>query len=279
MVASSVIGPGGGALSETGEVHVRHDGGVLRIHIDRPDRRNALDREMVRTMVDALEAAATDDGLRAVLVTAAGEDFCSGADWVATNTAGGSKPRVGHLHRRTPIEQHRLIQLMCTIELPVVCAVRGWAAGFGCHLALAADFTIAGTTARFWEPFGRRGFTPDSGGTWLLPRLVGLARAREMILLGREVSGATAAEWGLVHRAVDAGELDATAESLVAELAEGPTVSFGFAKFCLHRSLSLPLDQAMELEALALELSSRSADFREGLRAFQSRSEPRFEGR
>lgn len=252
---------------------------ALRISLDRPDSRNALNRDMVRQMLDALESAAIDDSLRAVFITSTGDNFCSGADWVATNKADAPKPRVGHLHRRTAIEQHRLIELLRTIELPVVCAVRGWAAGFGCHLALAADFTIASTTARFWEPFGQRGFTPDSGGTWLIPRLVGLARAREMILLGREISGETAATWGLIHQAVDDAALDTTAETLLTELAHGPTVAFGFAKFCLHRSLELPLDQAMELEALALELSSRSSDFREGLRAFTNREQPNFEGR
>lgn len=260
-------------------LRIERDGAVLRICLDRPSQRNALNRPMVRTLVDTLEEAAIDDTLRAILFTSSGDHFCSGADWVATNTAGAPKPRVGHLHRRTPVEQHRLIQLLCTIELPVVCAVRGWAAGFGCHLALAADFTIASREARFWEPFGRRGFTPDSGSTWLIPRLVGLARAREMILLGREVSGETAASWGLIHQAVDEDELDAAAETLLAELASSATVAFGFAKYCLHRSLDLPLDQAMELEALALELSSRSSDFREGLRAFTTRTDPNFEGR
>ncbi len=260
-------------------VRVGIDGAVLRLRLDRPAQRNALDRPTVRTIVEALEAAAVDDSLRCVHLTAEGEHFCAGADWVATNAPGAPKPRVGHLHRRTPVEQHRLIELLCTIELPVVCAVRGWAAGFGCHLALAADFTIAATTARFWEPFGRRGFTPDSGATWLLPRLIGLARARQMLLLGREVSGATAADWGLIHQAVVPEDVDATAEALVAELAAGPTVAIGLTKWCLHRSLDLPLDQAMELEALALELASRSGDFREGLRAFQHRTDPRFEGR
>ena len=161
------------------------------------------------------------------------------------------------------------MQLIQTIEVPVICAVRGWAAGLGCHLALAADFTIAANTARFWEPFGRRGFTPDSGGTWMIPRLVGLARARKMILLGREVSGEEAESWGLIHQAVPDDELETASESLLTELVEAPTIAIGLAKFCLHRSLELPLDQAMELEALALELSSRSGDFKEGLRAFQ----------
>jgi 2-(1,2-epoxy-1,2-dihydrophenyl)acetyl-CoA isomerase len=266
-------------VTDNGDLEFDRAGGVLRIRIARPEHRNALSGAMTREMIRALEDAAIDDSLRAVSLSSTGEHFCSGADWVATNRADAPRPRVGHLHRKQTFESQRLIELLRTIELPVVCTVRGWAAGLGCHLALAADFTVASTTARFWEPFGQRGFTPDSGGTWLIPRLVGLARAREMILLGREISGVRAAEWGLIHQAVPDEELDATSEALLTELVDGPTVAIGLAKFCLHRSLELPLDQAMELEVLALELASRSADFKEGLTAFQERRQPRFEGR
>ena len=264
---------------ENTELVIERDDAIVRIRFNRPTHRNALSNAMVRQLVRTFEEAAVDDTVRAISISSEGGNFCSGADWVATNTAGAPRPRVGHLHRRTPFEAHRLVQLIQTIEVPVVCTVRGWAAGLGCHLALAADFTIASTSARFWEPFGRRGFTPDSGGTWMIPRLVGLARARKMILLGREVSGEEAESWGLIHQAVPEDELDAASESLIKELVDGPTIAFGLAKFCLHRSLELPLDQAMELEALALELSSRSADFKEGLRAFSSRTDPNFEGR
>ena len=266
-------------MTDGPELEILREDSRLTITINRPAHRNALSRAMVLEFVRTLEDAAVDDTVRAILISSRGDNFCSGADWVSTNTSGAPRPRVGHLHRRTPFEAHRLVHLLRTIELPVVCTVRGWAAGLGCHIALASDFTIASTTARFWEPFGRRGFTPDSGGTWMIPRLVGLARAREMILLGREIDGEEAASWGLIHRAVADDELDAAAESLLAELLAGPTVAIGLAKFCLHRSLELPLDQAMELEALALELSSRSTDFKEGLRAFQSRTQPNFEGR
>ena len=113
-----------------------------------------------------------------------------------------------------------------------MCAVRGWAAGLGCQIALAADFTVAAESSRFWEPFLRRGFSPDSGATWLLPRLVGVARAKELLLLGRELSGAEAAGWGLIHRAVPDDELDAAVDELVAELAGAPTVALGLTKRC-----------------------------------------------
>jgi 2-(1,2-epoxy-1,2-dihydrophenyl)acetyl-CoA isomerase len=270
--------PDGPVPDET-ELEIVRDDAILRIRFNRPTHRNALSNTMVRRLVRTFEDAAVDDTVRAISISSVGDNFCSGADWVATNTAGAPRPRVGHLHRRTAFEAHRLVQLIQTIEVPVVCAVQGWAAGLGCHLALAADFTIATTTARFWEPFGRRGFTPDSGGTWMIPRLVGLARARKMILLGREVSGAEAESWGLIHQAVPQDQLETASELLLTELVNGPTIAIGLAKFCLHRSLELPLDQAMELEALALELSSRSGDFKEGLRAFRSRTDPQFEGR
>jgi len=251
--------------------------GVLRITLDRPPRKNSLDSLAIRRIVAALEAAATDDSLRVVLLAGRGGDFCSGADWVASNAAGG-RPRTGSLQRRVSLQAHRMIDLLMALQLPVVCAVRGWAAGLGFQLALAADFTIASESACFWEPFVERGFSADSGATWFLPRLVGVARAKELLLLGRKLSGAEAAAWGLIHRAVPEAELDSATAALVAQLAAGPTVALGLTKRCLHRSLETGLVEAMESEAFALELSSRSADFREGLLAFKERRPARYEG-
>jgi len=261
--------------------------GVLRITLDRPSHKNSLTPGSVRAIVEALESAAVDDALRAVLLDASGPDFCTGADVVAANpergtgprAEGGERPRVGSLQRRTAVQAHRLIEVLTQIQLPVVCAVRGWAAGLGCQLALAADFTIAAETATFWEPFVARGFTPDSGATWLLPRLVGVARAKELLLLGEKLSGAQAAAWGMIHRAVPDGEVAEAAGALAARLAQGPTVAIGLAKSCIQGALALPLAEAMAKEALALELSSRSKDFREGLAAFKERREPKYEGR
>jgi 2-(1,2-epoxy-1,2-dihydrophenyl)acetyl-CoA isomerase len=259
-------------------VVVETDGSVLRLVIDRPDRKNSLGPDAMRALVEALESAATDDSLRAVMLTATGSDFCSGADWVSRN-AGDAKPRTGSIQRRTPLQAHRLIALLLEIQLPVVCVVRGWAAGLGCQLALAADFTIAAEDARFWLPFTRRGFTPDSAATWLVPRLVGIARAKELLLLGRPVSGADAASWGMIHRAVPESDVAGAADELVAELAASATVALGLTKRCIHSALDHGVLDAMADEALALELSSRTADFREGLAAFQERRDPRFEGR
>jgi 2-(1,2-epoxy-1,2-dihydrophenyl)acetyl-CoA isomerase len=157
--------------------------------------------------------------------------------------------------------------------------VRGWAAGLGCQLALAADFTIASDTATLWEPFVPRGFTPDSAATWLLPRLVGIARAKELLLLGEKVTGARAAEWGMIHRSVPDAEVADAALALAVRLAAGPTVAIGLAKSCIRSSLELTMTEAMAKEASALELSSRSEDFREGLAAFKERREPKYRGR
>ncbi len=251
---------------------------VLRITLDRPDRRNSLSHAMIDDLVGLLTAAASDDSLRAVHITGAGEHFCTGADWVATNTP-GERPRTGDLVRRIPHGANRIVELVATIQLPVVVTVRGWAVGLGCNLALAADFTIADTGATFWEPFLSRGFTPDTGSTWLLPRLAGVARAKRMLLLGEKVTGAQAADWGLIHSAVPASDVDTEVDALLARLAGGPTVAIGLAKQAIGYGQHATLAQSMSQELSNLELSCRTADFKEGLAAFRERRDPNFTGR
>ena len=264
------------AAGADGSVTVRSDGAVLRITLDRPSGRNSLSQAMIGTLVEALTDAGSDDSLRAVHIRG-GDNFCAGVDWVAANDR--QRPRTGDLVRRIPHAAHRVIELVASIQLPVLCSVRGWAAGFGCNLALAADFTVAATDAVFWEPFMDRGFSPDSGATWLLPRLVGLARARRMLLLGEKVGAVDAADWGLIHQAVSPAELDDVTEELLQRLASGPTAAIGLAKQALSFGQDATLSQSMTQELFNLELSCRTADFKEGLEAFRQRRPPKFQGR
>lgn len=268
----------GGFQVTDGSVTTSRTDSVLRITLDRPARRNSLDHQMIEDLLGILTAAATDDSLRAVAISGAGDDFCTGADWVATNSS-GQRPRTGDLVRRIPHGAHRIIELVATIQLPVVCTVRGWAVGLGCNLALAADFTIADTGATFWEPFLSRGFTPDSGSTWLLPRLAGVARAKRMLLLGEKVSGTQAADWGLIHSAVDSDDVVAETDALLARLAAGPTVAIGLAKQAIAYGQHATLTQSLNQELSNLELSCRTGDFKEGLAAFRERRDPDFQGR
>ncbi len=253
--------------------------GVLELRLDRPAKRNALTDDMVSAMIGAVDAAGRDEAVRVISLRAEGEHFCTGFDIVGRNAPGGRRPRTGSIQRRLPSQAHRLVPLLCTVQTPVVVAASGWTAGIGLQLVLAADVALVAEDARLWEPFTERGLTPDSGASWLLPRRVGEVRAREMLLLGRVLSGTQAAEWGLVHRAVPAARLAAAADEVVGVLATGPTVALGLSKWLLHAGAQAPLDQHLRNEAFAMELGSRTEDFREGLAAFQEKRPPRFEGR
>lgn len=262
-----------------GSVGASRDGGVLHITLDRPARRNSLTPLMIEMLVDLLTFAASDDSLRAIHLRGAGENFCGGSDFVAANNPDRQRPRTGDLVRRVPHAAHRVIELVHTIQLPVVCSVRGWAVGMGCNLALAADFSIAATDAVFWEPFIDRGFSPDSGSTWLLPRLVGVARARRMLLLGEKVGAGDAADWGMIHQAAEPADLDAEVDKLLARLANAPTVAIGLAKQALGFGQRATLADSLQQELFNLELSCRTSDFKEGLAAFRQRRAPDFTGR
>jgi 2-(1,2-epoxy-1,2-dihydrophenyl)acetyl-CoA isomerase len=255
-------------------------GGVLRLTLDRPEKRNALDDVMMSGLIDALDAAGRDEAVRVIALAAEGEHFCSGADVVARNAPGSDKrPRAGSIQRRLPSQAHRLIPLLTTVQTPVVCAVQGWVAGIGLAMALASDVTIAAEDARFWAPFCERGFTPDSGVSWMLPRRIGEVRARQMLLLGRVLSGREAAEWQLIDHAVAPDQLPTAAANVVDRFAQSATVAVGLAKWLMASGQSATLDEALRHEAFAMELSSRSEDFREGMAAFTGKRPARFEGR
>ena len=254
-------------------------GQILHLTFDRADRRNAVNDVMLDAMIAHLAAAGTDESVRVIRIDAQGPDFCAGSDLVANNSRSERKPRVGSTQRRLPNKANRLIPLMLETQVPIVSVVRGWAAGLGFHIALASDFCVAAADARFWEPFMARGFTPDSGAAWLMPRLIGMVRTRQLLMLGNEISGTTAAEWGIIHAAAPADELDVVASELITGLGDAPTVALGLTKWLLHSGNGLDLDRHLQNEAMALELSSRSEDFKEGLAAFRDKREAKFQGR
>jgi 2-(1,2-epoxy-1,2-dihydrophenyl)acetyl-CoA isomerase len=253
-------------------------GPVLRLRLDRPRRRNAVTDEMVVALIETIEAAGSDDSIRVIALSATGEHFCSGFD-LGQRGGEDERPRTGSTQRRMRWQVNRLIPTMLETQTPIVTAACGWVVGLGLHLVLASDFAVVADDARLRAPFAAMGFTPDSGGSWLIPRVAGIARAKEMLMLGHEVSGAQAAEWGMVHRAFPAGEVGARAEAVIDELASAATVAVGLSKLLIHRGLSAGLEGHLADEALAIELSSRSEDFHEHARARRDKRDPKFRGR
>ena len=263
-------------------VEVRDEGPVRRITLDRADKRNAMTIDMFDAVSDAVEGAVADDAIRVAVIRGRGDHFCSGAE-IGTPTndadAPAPRPRTGHLQRNLRASPHRMVRTLFEADLPIVTGVQGYAVGIGLALAVLGDHVVAARSARFWVPFVTRGFTPDSGSTFLLPRLIGVARAKEMLLRGTQVDGETAATWGLVSDVVDDDALDDAVESVVQEFAAGPTVAMGLARQLVHRNLTSELDEALEREALTEELAVRSDDFKEGMRAFAQRRDPDYSGR
>jgi len=257
---------------------VTHDGAVLRLRLDRPHRRNAITDDIVLALCEIVDVAGSDEDVRVIHLSGSGDDFCSGFD-LALRGGSDERPRAGATQRQMRWHVNRLIPSMLECQTPIVASVSGWVAGLGMDLALAADFVVAADDARFWAPFTGSGFTPDSGASWLLTRMAGVARAKQMLMLGRQVSGATAAEWGLIHLAVPAADVDAESEALVAELAGAATVSVGLAKLLVHRALSSDLHRHLADEGLVLEVASRSDDFKEAARSRREKRTTEFTGR
>ena len=255
---------------------VERDGPAFRLRLDRPDRRNALTDDIVYALIDTVEAAGSDEVVRVIALTGTGEHFCSGFD---LGERGNDRPRVGTTQRRMRWQVNRLIPTMLETQTPIVTAATGWVIGLGLHLVLASDFAVVADDARLRAPFSAMGFTPDSGGSWLIPRLAGVARAKDMLMLGREVRGTQAADWGMVHRSAPARKVEPVADELVNELASGATVAVGLSKLLIHRGLGVDLERHLADEALAIELASRSEDFHEYARARREKRDPKFEGR
>jgi 2-(1,2-epoxy-1,2-dihydrophenyl)acetyl-CoA isomerase len=262
--------------------------GVAWLTLNRPDAGNSVTADQRERLIGLLRSASGDARVRAIVLTGAGErHFCTGADLSAAASVGSAASGppegvpdqpAGSIARAIADGAQRLVTALMDCDKPVIAAVNGTAAGIGCHLAYACDLVLAADSARFIEVFARRGLVVDGGGAYLLARLVGPQRAKELIFFGDDLHAPDAHRMGLVNRVVPAGELRAAAREWAARLAAGPTVAIGLGKRLVNRSLDGDRATALAEEAMAAEINMTSADGREGLRAFAERRRPEFRG-
>jgi 2-(1,2-epoxy-1,2-dihydrophenyl)acetyl-CoA isomerase len=262
---------------------VRVDGSIARITLNRPDAGNSLTATQRETFLDWLARFEEDPAVRCIVLGATGRFFCTGADLRST---GPSPPRPDGMPERIVGDARRMmlrgvIKLMHALldcEKPVIAAVQGTAAGVGTHLAFCCDLVVATESAKFIEVFARRGLVVDGLGSWLLPRLIGLQRAKELVLLADDVPAQRAYELGLVNRVVPDDELEATVTDLATRIAEGPTRAHAVNKWLLNRSLDLDRHSMAQEEAWMVDLLANTADAAEGVASYVDRRPTRFRG-
>ncbi len=248
--------------------------GVATITLNRPDVYNALNDEITFELQAALKAIARDEGVRVVVLTGAGKAFCSGQDLKA---ASGEEKRsfIDSLHKR----YNPIIRAMRSLPKPVICRLNGVAAGAGCSIALACDLIVASAEASLIEVFINIGLVPDSGSSWFLPRLVGMASAFELCTTGKKVTANDALSMGLVNKVVSADELDDAVRQYTDYYAQAPTKAIGLIKKMLNKSGSASLDEMLEYEAWCQEIAGNSLDYKEGVTAFLAKRKPAFTGK
>ncbi|MCB5424689.1 enoyl-CoA hydratase/isomerase family protein [Altererythrobacter sp. CC-YST694] len=247
-------------------------GTVATLTLARPDKLNALTQDMADEMRHALS---NTGAARAVLIRGEGRAFCSGADLSAIL---GEEDAGEGAYRSLVDHYNPLVMDIAEHRLPIVAEVNGAAAGIGCSIALACDFCLAGQGAYFLQAFVNIGLVPDGGASWILPRLIGKARAAEMLMLGEKVPAGRAAEWGLIHRCVEDAELADEAQSLAVRLAAGPTAALGLMKANLYSALHHSYGTVMDAEAAAQREAAGTHDAKEGIGAFLGKRAPQFRG-
>jgi 2-(1,2-epoxy-1,2-dihydrophenyl)acetyl-CoA isomerase len=249
--------------------------GIATLTMNRPEARNALDIRMREELVEALDEIERDPAVRAVILTGAGGHFSAGGD-VKTmaarrHTAAEGRERVELLNR--------FVLRLFNFPKPTIAMVDGFAVGAGCNIALGCDMIVASDRAKFGEVFLKIGLVPDGGGTWLLQRLVGLAKAKEMVLTAEIIEAAEALRIGLVNRVVPAAELESATRALAGKIAAGPPLAATIAKSLLNRAANVDLAAALEGEAFGQSNAISSEDHGEGVRAFLEKRAPKFQGR
>jgi 2-(1,2-epoxy-1,2-dihydrophenyl)acetyl-CoA isomerase len=257
-------------------VLVARSTGYRILTLNRPQRLNAFNEDMHHALASAIAEAEQDESCRALLLTGAGRAFCTGQDLNDRLANPGEQIVLGGT-----LEQHYnpLVRKLRALRFPVIAAVNGAAAGAGCNVALACDIVLAARSANFVQSFARIGLVPDSGGTWILPRLVGQARARGLALLAEPLSAEKAESWGLIWRAVDDDALMAEAEKLCTHFASAPTVGPGLIKRALNAAEDNDLSTQLDLERDLQREAGLAPDYQEGLRAFFEKRKPVFTGR
>lgn len=247
---------------------------IAIITLNRPDKLNAFNDVMIRETTDAFKQCAREQAVRCVVLVGNGRAFCSGQDLSDVQEREGNFSIGDHLRHG----YHRLIKQMLATEKPIIGAINGIAAGAGCGIALATDIRIASDKAAFMLAFSRVGLAPDSGTNWLLPRIIGQARAYEMAVTADRVAADKALAWGIVNHVVPHEQLMENVMAWAGRIAAGPTLAYGLSKRAMNRSWNMSLEEALEYEAHMQELAARSHDFREGVNAFLEKREAQFKG-
>ncbi|WP_327273636.1 enoyl-CoA hydratase-related protein [Streptomyces sp. NBC_01224] len=252
------------------------DNGVSWITLNRPEAMNAVTWDQRERVIALLTEASADPAVRAVVLTATGRGFCAGADLRGAPTTGDRVP--GDVARTIRLGAQRLTAAVLDCEKPVIAAVNGTAAGLGAHLAFACDLVLAADSAKFIEVFVRRGLVPDGGGAYLLPRLIGPQRAKELMFFGDSLPAREAERLGLVNRVVPDEELTATARAWAQRLADGPTRAIALTKQLVNASLDSDRATAFAAEAMAQEVNMTTQDANEGVASFVERRTPKYRG-
>ena len=255
-------------------IEVARESGIVTITLNRPAKKNAANAQMWLELLETFRDIASSRDDRVLVLTGAGGEFCAGADLTGGGTGGPGRHQLAQMRHvgDVALALHRL-------PIPTIAKVRGVAVGAGCNMALGCDLIVASENARFSEIFARRGLSIDFGGSWVLPRIVGMHRAKELALLADIINAQEAERIGLVNRVLPDAEIDAFVDDWAKRLAAGPPIALAMTKRMLDNSMQVTLEQALDDEGVAQTVNFGTSDTVEAMKAFGEKREPKFEGR